>query len=197
MKSLSYRHTAYPSAWLAGACGFFYSVAFVLLKGSLGLGVTGLFLLLGGIFAASALLGLYERLAPAAGGYASWALLFGLAGSLSATLHGGYDLATAVHPASYTVELASAVDPRGLGTFGLSGIAVLAFAYLIGREASFPLNLSYLGYISGALLVAIYVERLIILSSSSPLLLSTAALEGLAINPVWYVWLGLALRRQT
>ena len=195
MKSLSYRHTAYPSAWLAGACGFLYSVAFVLLKGSLGQGVTGSFLILGGIFGASAMLGLYERLVPAAGGYATWALLFGLAGALSAALHGGYDLANAINPPAQSSDFPSAVDPRGLGTFGLAGLAIIAFAYLMGRDASFPLNLSYLGYISGALLVVIYMERLIIMSSDNPVLIATAALEGLVINPAWYVWLGLVLRR--
>lgn len=200
MKSLSYRHTAYPSAWLAGVCGFLYSVSFVLIaraSSDLGAGLSGFFLLLGGIFSASALIGLYNRLEPGADGYALWALVFGLGGALSAALHGGYDLANAINPPAHAGDLPSAVDPRGLGTFGLSGISIVAFAYLMGRDANFPLNLSYLGFISGALLVVIYLERLIILSGTSPLLLSTAALEGFVINPVWYVWLGLVLRRST
>lgn len=199
MKSLSYRHTAYPSAWLAGACGFLYSAGFVFIPrgpGSLAAGITGFFLLLGGIFGASALLGLYERLVPTAGGYATWALVFGLAGALSATLHGGYDVANAIHSPAQAPDLPSAIDPRGLGTFGLAGISILAFAYLMGREASFPLNLSYLGFISGALLITIYLARLIILDATNPFVLATAALEGFAVNPIWYVWLGLALRRE-
>lgn len=200
MKSLSYRHTAYPSAWLAATIGFLYSATFVFAPRpapALAAALTGAFLLLGGIFSASALLGLYERLAPSAGGYATWAIVFGLAGALSATLHGGYDLANAINPPSQTAsDLPSAVDPRGLGTFGLAGISILAFAYLMGREASFPLNLSYLGFISGALLVVIYLARLIILSASNPFVLAVAALEGFAVNPIWYVWLGLALRRE-
>lgn len=199
MKSLSYRHTAYPSAWLAGGCGFLYSVSFVVIARAspdLGSALSGGFLLLGGIFGASALLGLYERLVPTGGGYATWALIFGLAGAISATLHGGYDLANAIHPPAHASDLPSAVDPRGLGTFGLSGVAILAFAYLMGRESSFPLNLSYLGFISGALLLVIYLARLIILDAASPLVLATAALEGFAINPIWYVWLGLTLRRE-
>ena len=198
MKSLSYRHTAYPSAWLAGACGFLYSISFVLIARAapgLGSGLSAAFLLLGGIFGASALLGLYERLVPTAGGYATWALIFGLAGAISATFHGGYDLANAIHPPGHAGDLPSAVDPRGLGTFGLSGVSILAFAYLMGREATFPLNLSYLGFISGALLLVIYLARLIILDAASPLVLGTAALEGFAISPIWYVWLGLTLRR--
>lgn len=198
MKSLSYRHTAYPSAWLAGATGFLYSATFVFAPRpapAFAAALTGSFLLLGGVFSASALLGLYERLVPTAGGYATWALVFGLAAALSATLHGGYDLANAINPPSQTTDLPSAVDPRGLGTFGLAGVSIVAFAYLMGREASFPLNLSYLGFISGALLIVIYLARLIILNVSNPLVLATLAFEGFVINPVWYVWLGLALRR--
>src|SRR6266566_8266268 len=124
----SYRHTAYPSAWLAGASGLLYSLAFVLIARAspgLGAGLSGLFLLAGGVFGASALIGLYIRLEPAGGGYALWALAFGLAGALGATLHGGYDLANAIHPPDQTSSLPSAVA-RGLGTFGIAGIATLA-----------------------------------------------------------------------
>ncbi len=200
MKTVSYRHTAYPSAWLAGVCGFLYSVSFVLIakaSPNLGAGLSGFFLLAGGIVGASALLGLYLRLEPMGGGYALWALLFGITGALIAMLHGGYDLANAIHPPDQSTTLPSAVDPRGLGTFGLSGVAILAFAYLMGRDAGLPLNLSYLGYLSGVLLVLIYLARLIILSPSNPLVLVPAALEGFVVNPAWYIWLGFVLRRAT
>ena len=198
VKTVSYHHTAYPSAWLAGACGLLYSVSFVLISKAspnLGAGLSGFFLLTGGIFGASALVGLYERLAPAGGGYALWALVFGLAGALAATLHGGYDLANAIHPPDQSTTLPSAVDPRGLGTFGIAGLAVLAFAYLMSRDSAFPSNLAYLGYLSGGLLVAIYLARLIILSPANPIVLAPAALEGFIVNPAWYIWLGFVLRR--
>jgi hypothetical protein len=198
VKTPSYAHSAYPSAWLAGLCGFLYSVSFVLVSRAapnLGQGLSGFFLLAGGILGASALLGLYLRLAPAGGGYAMWALVFGLGGALSATLHGGYDLANAVHSPGQTTNLPSEVDPRGLGTFGLAGAAVLAFAYVMSHDDLFPRNLVYLGYVSGALLVLIYLARLIILTPSNPLVLGPAAVEGFVINPAWYIWLGFALRR--
>src|SRR5919108_2726007 len=144
VSSIAYRHTAYPSAWLAGACGFLYSVSFVIIARSapsLGNGLAGFFLLLGGIFGASALLGLYERLRPASGTYALWALIFALWGSLAVTLHGGYDLAVAIHPPNQVINFPSPIDPRGLGTFGLTGISLLAFAYLMQRDRSFPRGL--------------------------------------------------------
>jgi hypothetical protein len=195
---MSYRHTAYPSAWLAAAAGFAYSVFFVWSTrggGNFVAGSAAFFLLIGGVLGASALLGLYERIRAVGGGYALWALVFGIAASLAATLHGGYDLANAINPPGQTTTLPSPVDPRGLGTFGLAGISVLAFSFLILREASLPRGLGYLGYVSGGLLVLIYLGRLIILSASSPLVLGPAAIEGFIVNPAWYVWLGFALRR--
>ena len=195
---MSYRHTAYPSAWLAGVAGLAYSVFFVWSTqggGSLVAGLAAFFLLIGGVLGASALLGLYERVGAVGGGYALWALVFGIAAALAATLHGGYDLANAFHPPAETATLPSQVDPRGLGTFGLAGISVLAFAFLILRDPSLPRGLGYLGYVSGVLLVLIYLARLIILSASNPLVLGPAAIEGFIVNPAWYVWLGFALRR--
>ena len=200
VKAPSYRHTAYPSAWFAGVAGFLYSVSFVVIAQAApraGGGLAAFFLLAGGILGASALIGLYLRLEPSSGGYALWALIFGIGGALMATLHGGYDLANAIHPPDQTTTLPSQVDPRGLGTFGLAGISVLAFSYLMSRDATFPRNLAYLGYASGVLLVLVYLARLIILSPSNPLVLVPAALEGFAVNPAWYVGLGFALRRET
>jgi hypothetical protein len=197
VRPLSYRHTAYPSAWLAAVAGFAYSVFFVLTaRGVAPLGgYAAFFLLVGGILGASALLGLYERLAEAAHGYALWSLIFGVAAAVAATLHGGYDLANAIHPPSAANDLPSQVDPRGLGTFGLAGIALIGFAILMLRDATFPTGLGYLGLASGALLVLVYLARLIILSPSNPLVLGPAAIEGFVVNPAWYLWLGFGLRR--
>ncbi len=196
---VEYRHTAYPSAWLAGASGFLYSVSFVIVARndpSLGTGLSGFFLLIGGVLGASALLGLYERLKPSNGTYALWALIFGLAGALAATLHGGYDLAVGIHPPNQVINFPSPVDPRGLGTFGLTGISLLAFSFLMHRDRSFPGGLVWLGYASGVLLVLIYVSRLTILDASNLLVLAPAGIEGFVLNPAWYIWLGFALRKK-
>jgi hypothetical protein len=198
--SFEYRHTAYPSAWLAGACGFLYSVSFVIVarnNPSLGTGLSGFFLLIGGVLGASALLGLHERLKAANGTYAMWALLFGLAGALAATLHGGYDLAVGIHPPNQVINFPSPVDPRGLGTFGLTGLSLLAFSFLMQRDRSFARGLVGLGYASGALLVLIYVSRLTILDASNLLVLAPAGVEGFVLNPAWYIWLGFALRKKS
>jgi hypothetical protein len=45
------------------------------------------------------------------------------------------------------------------------------------------------------LLLVVYLGRLVVLTPSSPLVLLPAALTGFVVNPLWYVLLGLALRR--
>jgi hypothetical protein len=196
---IEYRHTAYPSAWLAGASGFLYSVSFVIIarnNPSLGTGLSGFFLLIGGVLGASALLGLYDLLKPSNGTYALWALVFGLAGALAATLHGGYDLAVGIHPPNQVINFPSPVDPRGLGTFGLTGLSLLAFSFLMHRDPGFPRGLVWLGYASGVLLLLIYVSRLTILQASNLLVLAPAGIEGFVLNPAWYIWLGFVLRKK-
>ena len=185
------------AAYLAAACGLLYSVSFVVvtrLSSPLGIGLSSVFLMLGGLLGTAALVGLYERLRGEVGTYLLWVLGVGVAGAFAAVLHGGYDLANVLHPPGGTTNLPSAVDPRGLGTFGLSGVALLGFSLLMPRTSELR-NLRNLGLLSGALLILVYLARLIILTPSNPVVLVPAALEGLTVNPLWYVLLGLALRR--
>ena len=189
--------TASVAAYLAAACGLLYSVSFVIvtrLSSSLGIGLSSIFLMLGGLLGTAALVGLYERLRGEVGTYLLWVLGVGVAGAFAAVLHGGYDLANVLHPPGGTTNLPSAVDPRGLGTFGLAGVALLGFSLLMPRTSELR-NLRNLGLLSGALLVLIYLARLIILTPSNPVVLVPAAVEGLIVNPLWYVLLGLSLRR--
>ena len=65
----------------------------------------------------------------------------------------------------------------------------------MSRGGGFPAPLALLGYVSGALLVIVYLARLIVLDPASPLVLGPAALEGFIVNPVWYVWVGMTLWR--
>jgi hypothetical protein len=189
--------TASVAAFLAAGCGLLYSISFVVLtraSASLGTGLSSIFLMLGGLFGAAALVGLYERLRGSAGTYVVWVLGVGVAGAMAAVLHGGYDLANVLHPPGGTTNLPSAVDPRGLGTFGLAGIGVLGFSLLMGGTPGLA-GLRNLGLLSGALLIVIYLARLIILTPTNPVVLLPAAVEGFIVNPLWYVWLGVVLRR--
>jgi hypothetical protein len=173
------------------AAGVGYAIAFVLLDSTLG---SGAFLLLGGLLAVPVLVAAYERVRATDQGVALCALLLGVAGALGAAVHGGYDLANALHPPVGGGDLPNAVDPRGLLTFGVAGLSVALLAWLIRRGRALPAGLGALGWVLAALLLVLYFARLVILEATSPVVALPALLAGFLVSPAWYVWLGLALR---
>jgi hypothetical protein len=181
-------------AILAGVGGVLYAIAFVIVARSapaLGAFLSALLLTCNGLLASSVMAALYQRVRSASPAAALWALVLGSVGALGATIHGGYDLANAFHPpAGLPTDLPSQIDPRGLLTFGVSGIALLINAGLIRRDSAFPRGLGLLTYLLGALLLLIYLARLIILSPANPILLAPVLLTGFLVNPAWYLWLG-------
>jgi hypothetical protein len=191
-RSASFERFAGVCAILAGACGFLYAVAFVVLQSVL---LSGLFLMLGGLLTSVALLAVYERLRETDASFALLALVLGIAGSLGSAVHGGYDLANAINPPPSLPDLPNPVDPRGLLTFGVAGIALFVVAWLIGRGGQFPRGLGYLAYISAALLLALYLGRLIVFDPTNLLILVPALLNGFLVNPLFYLLLGLSLLR--
>ncbi len=182
-------------AILAGVVGFLYSLSFILIRNDI---LTALCLMAGGLLTMVVMVGLYERLRETDGASALLALVLGIVGALGAMAHGGYDLANAINPpASNPVAAANlpfALDPRGLLTFGLAGLALCCFAGLMSRSRAFPGGLPILGYILAALLVITYLGRLIILDPTNPLIVAVVLPTGFLLNPAWYVWLGLTLR---
>jgi hypothetical protein len=192
VRSASFERFAGVCAILAGAFGFLYAVAFVVLQNAL---LSGLFLMLTGLLTTTALVAVYERLRETDPSFALLALLLGVAGSLGSAVHGGYDLANVINPPSTMPDLPNQVDPRGLLTFGVAGIVLFFASWLIVRGRRFPRGLGYLGYVSAVLLLALYLGRLIVLDPTNPLILVPALLSGFLANPIFYVWLGLALLR--
>jgi hypothetical protein len=177
----------------AGVVGFLYALAFIVLRNQR---LSALFLMLGGLMATAVLVALYERLRQTNAPLALWALLLGTVGSLGATVHGGYDLANTLHPPlSSSPDLPNAVDPRGLLTFGLTGVSIYTFALLMRRSGLFSGALAYLGAVSAALSIALYLGRLIVLDPARPIIVVPALLEGFVVNPAWYVWVGVVLWR--
>jgi hypothetical protein len=191
-RSASFERFAGVCAILAGVSGFLYAIAFVVLQDEL---LSGLFLMFSGLLTTTALVAVYERLRETDSSFALLALLLGVAGSLGSAIHGGYDLANVINPPPSMPDLPNPVDPRGLLTFGVAGIALIVVSWLIIRGGRFPRRLGYLGYVSAILLLALYLGRLIILDPTSPLILVPALLNGFLANPIFYVWLGLALLR--
>jgi hypothetical protein len=83
------------------------------------------------------------------------------------------------------------VDPRGLLTFGLTGLALIFLGVMIARSERLPRWLGYLGCLNGVLLVVLYLGRLLILDPANPLIVIPALLTGFLLNPLWYAWLGV------
>jgi hypothetical protein len=204
MPSKSFERLAGLCALLAGVTGFVYSFAFIVLvvagrAPDLGNLLAALCLMLGGLLTTAALAALYERLQAASAGLALLALLLGVAGALGALVHGGFDLANALNPPTAdplnAANLPFLVDPRGLLTFGVAGLGLLLNAWLIVRSGALPRSLGYLGYLLAALLIVVYLGRLIIVTATHPLVVGPALLTGFIVNPAWYIWLGLTLWR--
>ncbi len=193
IQTSSFERFAALSAVLAGIIGLLYSISFVILKNDV---LIALFLMLGGLISTAVLVAVYNHLKETGASFALWALLLSIAGAFGAIIHGGYDLANAINPTTANAALAnlpSAIDPRGLLTFGITGLGVFVIAWLMGRSGQFPRGLSYLGYLLGILLVVLYLGRLVILDPKNPAVLVDALLSGFIVNPAWYVWLGIVL----
>jgi hypothetical protein len=177
----------------AAVVGLLYSISFVVVSRSspaAGGLLSALFLLLGGLLTVLALAGVYDRRREVFPALALLVALVGSAGALGAAVHGGYDLANAIHPPrSLPSDVPNAVDPRGLMTFGVAGLGLLLLGRLIGG------GLGWFAIAAGALLILVYLARLIVLTPSNPVVLLPAALAGFIVNPVFYVWLGIWLLR--
>jgi hypothetical protein len=189
---ISFEKFAGWGAILAGLSGFLYSISFIVLQNDL---LSALFLMLGGLFSTSALTALYQRLRGTESGFALLGLLLGLSAVLGSAIHGGYDLANAIHPPDSSIAGPNAVDPRGLLTFGVSGLGIFLVSWLMTQEMRFPKGLAYLGYLSAILMIILYLGRLIILQATSLAIVIPALLEGFIVNPLWYIWLGLTFIR--
>lgn len=187
-------------ALVVGVGGVAYALTFVIvLRGDAGNGVAtanALFLLLGGLLSTAVLTAVARRVRATDPAFATWGLVLGVVGAAGAMIHGGFDLAVAVDPPAGRVGFpANPIDPRGLLTFGATAIATATFSWLIVRGGTFPRRLGQLGYVSAVLLLTLYLGRLIIVDPDAPLLLVAAVLSGFVVNPVWYAWVGLELRR--
>lgn len=175
-----------------------YSIAFVIaLRTTLVPAVTAaaLLLMMGGLVSTPVSVTLYLRLRSADEGFALWALLLSLVAAFGSVIHGGFDLARLVGPPTLPTEIPNPVDPRGLLTFGVAGLGLFVFALLIRRGGGLPRGLGALGMVAGALLVLIYLGRLVIFDPTNPALLVAAVAGGFVVNPAFFVWLGVALRR--
>lgn len=200
-----YERAAGAAAILAGIGGVVYSIAFLggVVGGyavELGTMVAAIALLGGGLLSVMVLVVLYRRLLDAAPAVALLGLALVAIGAAGTIVHGGYDLANAIQPPITDVlgdaQLPHPMDPRGLLTFGMSGLGLTVLTWQSRRSGTLPTNLATLGTVVGVLLIVVYLGRLIILTPTNPLVAIPAALTGFILSPAFYIWLGLELRRR-
>jgi hypothetical protein len=131
--------------------GIAYAVAFVGLKSNLW---SAVFLLLGSALSLFVLVAVYERFRAIEPRIARWALIVAAIGAAGGLIHGGYDLASTLHPEFATSGLPNPVDPRGLLTFGASGVALLTGAWLVTLSRDLPGWAAWLAGLTGLALMA-------------------------------------------
>jgi hypothetical protein len=196
-------HWAGLAAIAAGIGGIVYAVAFlggVVLGANpaLGMLVASIALMLGGVLSLVVLVAVYRRVSAVSHGIALIGLALALMGSFGAVVHGGYDLANVLNPPAADVitdaGLPSPVDPRGLLTFGVSGLGLLVLAAEARRSRALSRRVSNLGVLLGLMLVIVYLGRLIVLVPTNLLVAVPAAFTGVILAPVFYILLGLELR---
>lgn len=194
----SFERFAATCAFVVGAAGLVYAIAFVTLlrgAGRAAVAASGALLLVGGLLSTAVLVAVYERVRASGGPFALWALVLGSVAAIGSAAHGAFDLANAINEPERNVGVPNPVDPRGFLTFGMTAVAVLVLAWLIRRSGAFPSRLASVGFALAPLLLVIYLGRLILLDPKSPVLLLAALLTGFVVNPLWYLWLGVELRR--
>ncbi|HEY7736484.1 MAG TPA: hypothetical protein VH813_06795 [Candidatus Limnocylindrales bacterium] len=175
------------SAAGAALAGIAYAVAFVALANRYPV-ATGAALTLAPLLATPPLLAFYGRVRSVDAGVALLALVLGLGGSLGAFLHGGFDLANALHDPGPIGNFPSYADPRGQLTFGASGLALVFFAWLAGRTPGLPGWVQPIGWVLGVVLVVTWLGRLIVLDATSPFVLGPALVAGV-LSPLFYLGL--------
>ena len=192
------------AAVAAGVATLAYSAAFIglVLTGAappIGQLLSSVALLIGSTLTVVAFAGLYRHVLNGDAGFALLALLLGAVGGIGGTIHGGYDLAVALHPPSgelgAVVDLPNPINPRGLLSFGVAGLGVIAAGQVITRRGLLSRGLARWSYVTGALMVATYLGRLLIVTPTDPLVAVPAAITGFVAVPTWLVWLGIELRR--
>jgi hypothetical protein len=195
------------SAMLVGALSILYAVFFLVISrqsetiGGLG---SWIILAVSGIFSSAAFVALYQRLRPASEGFALWGLALGLFSSFATLMHGAYQalsivtLASAEQGQRAAIELVrmtpSQLDPAGLGTFGVIGLASLVTGLIIIVGGRLPRTLGYLALVNGVLLITLFFASA---AGAQTLILLSGGLTSVIVGPIFWVWLGRELRRES
>lgn len=200
MRTAAFGRLAGLLAYFVGIGGLVYGILFAyIVRGAPGwvARVWLLLAVLGGLAATGVLVGLYERVKETEEAVALWALLLGVVAGLGQMLNSSVGLGYSFNPAPVGVFV-SEPDPLGVLRFGLNGVALFLFGWLMARGKNFPRALGYLAEVGGLLLLVIYAGRVTgIIDPAERITLIPPLLYGLVVHPILYVWLGRALGRRS
>lgn len=192
----SFLRYAGTSAIVTGVASVLYAVAFLILKSAW---LSGLFLALGGFTSVAALLALYLRLQAVDRAFALYGLILSMMSALGIMVQGAYTLANALVAPKGAPDLSALpfqADPRGLLAFGVAGAGIATLSWLTLRS-TLPRNLGYVGLLNAVALVALFLGNLLTGTDTHSLaILIPGGLASLILTPVWYIWLGVALRQE-
>ncbi len=197
MDNASYWRIAASCGPIAAASIVVFTVAAVFQPGPVTIGLGGACLLVAGFASTVLIMGLAHRLESANSAFLQWAVLIAVIAAVGAMVHGGYRLGLALHPPPVLPsDVPNDLDPRGLLTFGLGGLSILVLSWALQRMQATPAILTLAGYLSGAVLMAIYAGRLVFVYPSNRLMAVPAVIVGLVLLPAWYVGVAMFAGRQ-
>ena len=202
----SYARFGGLSAMMVGALSILYAVFYLIIApraeavGTLG---SWIILAVSGIFSSAAFVALYLRLRPASEGFALWGLVLGLFSSFATLAHGAWQalVLTTLNSASQSQRVAielvrmvpSPVDPAGVATFGVIGLASLVTGMIIIVSGRLPRTLGYLAVANAVLLVTLYFATA---AGAQTLILLSGGLTSVIVGPIFWIWLGHELRHE-
>ena len=178
------------AAVVAAGAGLVYTVTFALYvqKGyRWALWASTVTLLVGSLAVLLVSVGAYRRFGAGEPDLALVAFVLGLAGALGAMLHSVYDLANLAKEVPGGNKLPFPVDPRGLATFALTGLALGLFGWLGVRDKVLPRGVQWLALGTAVCLLVVFLGRLIVLDPKSSAVKPFAILGGLVLAPATYL----------
>lgn len=198
MSSPAFERFAGFGGIVTGVCSVLYAIFFLLVSGPLHDYLPPILLICGGLLATAVFAAVYARVRAADAIFALWALVLGTLGQMGAAIHGVYGLASVIsHAPASGVGTANPnpLDPAGFLAFGVVGLAMVVFAWLILRSGQLARGLGYLGYALAVLLVALFLGALLSNDTKSLAVLVPGGLASLVATPLWNIWVGLTLLR--
>jgi hypothetical protein len=187
------------SAILTGIGALVYAVFFLIIgkqAGDVGKLGSWVILAVNGLFTLAAYVALYQRTRTASAGLSLWGLLLGFAQGLAMMGNGVYQAVYSgpLPQDPFARGVLSPIDPKGLGTFFLFGLASFVFGWLILHSRDLPTNLGYVGMINALLLVILFFSNVY---DFVPGILGAGGLTSVVITPLWWIWIGRHLRKQS